>query len=150
MFRLLSWWKRKRFQYLEQIDTHEEAVVEQPTVDFEQPRMKFDPEEKDDRVTTPTKGPVEPLVTPLALYFNSHPTKSQNSYQYAGTLTDADSFQDSLESMDSVMDSHWDPDDQTSQATARVNNVHGDAFLIEHLNFLSVSTEPRVEVLYGN
>jgi hypothetical protein len=51
--------------------------------------------------------------------------------------------------MDSVMDSYWDPDDQTSQITERVNNVQGDVFLIEHLNFLSVSTQPQdVEVMY--
>ena len=90
-----------------------------------------------------------PLETPLALYFNAQPPRPRNSYPFQRSKT-SDSFQDSIESMDSVMDSHWDPDDdETSQAPER--QINGEAYLLEHLNFLSVSTQPQeVELMHGN
>ena len=72
------------------------------------------------------------------------------SYQLGRNRT-TDSFQDSIESMDSLVESYWDPEDETSQATAIASNAlhYGDGFLLEHLNFLSVQTQPReVEAVY--
>ena len=126
LFRLLLWWKRNRFQYLTQADTHEEPLKQQSTMqasnettDLEDPRSK------------PSK-PTESLGTPLSVYFNEQSSNHQKSYSFTRTPT-VESFQDALEDMDSVMNSHWDPDDETSQITERINNVHGDVFLLEHL-----------------
>jgi len=65
-----------------------------------------------------------------------------------GTL---ESIPASLESMDSLAESHWDPDDDASNATPLVKNTHtpNDAFFIEHVKFLQVQTQPRkVEQVY--
>jgi len=53
--------------------------------------------------------------------------------------------------MDSLAESHWDPDDDASNATPLVKNTHtpNDAFFIEHVKFLQVQTQPRkVEQVY--
>ena len=138
---LRSWWKRRRFQHLHEAETHGDSEKERDDVDRE-PEMTEETV-KDNNVST------EPLQTPLALYFNAQPPRVRNVYPFQRSKT-ADSFQDSIESMDSVVDSHWDPDDEdTSQATERHRN--GEAYLLQHLNFLAVSTQPQeVELMHGN
>lgn len=63
-----------------------------------------------------------------------------------------ESISGSLESMDSIADSHWDPDDDSSNVTPLVRNIlHpiSDAFFVEHVKFLQVQTQPRkVEQVY--
>lgn len=61
-----------------------------------------------------------------------------------------DSFQASLESIDSLAESYWDPDDENSFMTPVVNNSsHQSAFFDEHVRFLKVQTQPReVEVVW--
>ena len=54
-----------------------------------------------------------------------------------------DSFQGSLESMDSLVESYWDPDDDMSHTTAVVSNPFRPLdFFSEHLSFLT-KTQPR-------
>jgi hypothetical protein len=126
LFRLLLWWKRNRFQYLTQADTHEEPLKQESTA--EAVNERHDLEEPRSKPSTPT----ESLGTPLSVYFNEPSSNQQKSYPFGRTPT-VESFQDALEDMDSVIDSHWDFNDETSQITERVNNVHGDVFLLEHL-----------------
>jgi hypothetical protein len=60
------------------------------------------------------------------------------------------SFQSSIESIDSLLESCWDPEDDSSQCTEVVSNsrVQPD-FFIEHLDFLSIQTQPRqVQLVY--
>lgn len=91
----------------------------------------------------------EPHAAPFARYFNAQPPRSRDSYPFQRSKT-ADSFQDSIESMDSVMDSHWDPDNEENSQTDQVHEVHEDAYFLEHLNFLSISTQPQeVELMHG-
>jgi hypothetical protein len=142
---LRSWWRRRRFQHLveaESRDSHDECQKARLDIEIESEMLA---ETSDDRKVSP-----KPLVTPLALYFNAQPPKPHRSYPFQRSKT-FDSFQDSIESMDSVMDSHWDPDDEeNSHANERHRNP-GDAYLLEHLNFLSVSTLPQeVELVHGS
>ena len=62
-----------------------------------------------------------------------------------------ESVSGSLESMDSIAESYWDPDDEASNLTPLVRNTHNhtDIFFVEHVNFLKVQTQPRrVEQVY--
>ena len=61
-----------------------------------------------------------------------------------------DSFQGSLESIDSLIESYWDPEDDASLATpVATNTVQSVDFLEEHVDFLKVQTQPRsVEVVW--
>lgn len=63
----------------------------------------------------------------------------------------ADSLSGSLESMDSLVSSQRDPDDDSSTMTPLVTNIHptNDAFFAEHVRFLQIQTQPRkVEEVY--
>jgi hypothetical protein len=61
-----------------------------------------------------------------------------------------DSFQGSLESIDSLIESYWDPDDVESTITPITGNVaHPVDFFTEHVHFLRIQTQPRqVEVVW--
>ena len=79
------------------------------------------------------------------------PTKS---YDFVRSRT-ADSFQGSLESMDSLVESYWDPDDDEcteSQVTPiATNRIHTLDFLNEHVEFMTDKTQARqVEVVWGS
>jgi hypothetical protein len=61
-----------------------------------------------------------------------------------------DSFQGSLESIDSLSESCWDPEDDASLATPIVTNVARPIDFYEHVDFLRVQTQPRkVEVVWA-
>jgi hypothetical protein len=62
-----------------------------------------------------------------------------------------ESFQGSLESMDSLAESYWDPDDDASHMTpAAANLARSSEFFFEHVRFLRVQTQPRqVEVVWS-
>ena len=65
----------------------------------------------------------------------------------------ADSHSGSLESMDSLLSSQWDPEDDASTMTPLVTNIDppSDAFFVEHVRFLQIQTQPRkVEEVYHN
>ena len=61
-----------------------------------------------------------------------------------------DSFQGSLESIDSLIESYWDPEEDVSLSTPlATNTVRSMDFLEEHVDFLKVQTQPRsVEVVW--
>lgn len=57
-----------------------------------------------------------------------------------------DSFQGSLESMDSLDESYWDPGDDASQTPQHVDDSE---LFEEHVRFLKVQTKPtKIEVVY--
>ena len=137
---LRKWFKRRRFQYLEEVTTQDD-------LDKEQLVASEDESDGSSNQGSAENSTEKPMVTPLALYFNAHSPQPQSAYPLQKSRT-ADSFQGSIESMDSVVDSHWDPDDISSLKTEKHKN---DAFLMEHLSFLSVSTQPQeVELMYDN
>jgi len=61
-----------------------------------------------------------------------------------------DSFQGSLESIDSLVESYWDPEEDASLATPVATNIIQSLdFLEEHVDFLTVQTQPRsVELVW--
>ena len=131
-FTLLSWWKRRRFQYLVHVDTHEERSMKDSRGGIKT-RTEFG--------AATEKAFIPPLE--LALYLDTQ--KSDGiSESFASTPT-INSFQGSIESMDSIIDSCCiRSEDETSQTVG-----FDDAFLMEHLKFLSQSTQPQeVELVY--
>jgi hypothetical protein len=132
-FKIRSWWKRRRFQYLVHVDTRDEQSTKERKGEIE----------IGDSTTEEVFDP------PIELYFNEQKSTENNTFSFVSS-TPTDSFQDSIESMDSVVDSHYlHPEDECSQPVAFATNVHLDPFLMAHLNFLSQSTQPQeVELVY--
>lgn len=133
---LVSWWKGRKFYFAQQEDldgeeettrSEEKGVLREGTERGQQPSL------------------------PQTTYFNPPMKQQQLRHPLTRSLT-VDSFQDSIESMDSVTESYWDPEDETSQTTAPASNTgYQTDFLVEHLGFLSAQTQPReVEVVYRN
>jgi hypothetical protein len=138
---LLMCWKRRRFQYLEEDETREDPIIED----------RLEPEVEPSSNPIVERSSNGPLDTPLAPCCSAQ--SSGNEKMHPVQLTSSlDSFQESIESMDSLSGSDYNQDDNsTSQATARVSNCHGETYLMEHLHFLSVSTQPQeVELMYDN
>lgn len=132
---LVSWWKGRRFYFAQQEDL--DAEGEESTRD----------DEKDGLSQEPESG--RELRLPQTTYFHPPVKQQQLRYPMTRSLT-VDSFQDSIESMDSVAESNWDPEDETSQSTTPASNTgYKTDFLVEHLGFLSAQTQPReVEIVY--
>jgi hypothetical protein len=130
---LLACWKRRKF-YMVQDDTLDDESVP-----------------SDEKQPEPEPSPVK-LKHPSEAYFKTQKASLLLAYNLRKSLS-TDSFQDSIESMDSLVESYWDPGDDTSQATAIVSNTgQGNRrpdFLTEHMDFLSSQTQPReVEQVY--
>ena len=122
MFTLRTWWRRRRFQYLAHTDSAE----------FEQSLMKeCRAETKID--TALCSAPTEEessFIPQLSFYL-----ESQNSPLFPSAHF-PDPFQDSVESMDSIVDCR-EPIEST------------EFFLMEHLDFLNQSTQAQeVELVY--
>jgi hypothetical protein len=134
---LISWWKRRKFYFVQDDTVDEESMLSE--------RKPI----RQETAHTPL------LNLPKATYFNQGLTRAPQQPMCPRTRNfTVDSFQDSVESMDSLVESYWDPEDDTSQATAVASNTgqgdHQTDFLLEHLNFLSVQTQPReVELVYN-
>jgi len=117
---LRTWWKRRRFQYLVHVNVTEERVVEECRVGT------------DIRNECGTKYP-ESFILPLAPHLEDKISIGVNS------------FHDSIESMDSIVDSHH----TYSEEEVSESGEFVDEFLMEHLNFLSHSTQlQEVELVY--
>ena len=132
-FRIRSWWKRRRFQYVVHVDTQDEQSTKKRRGEIE----------IGDSTTEEVFDP------PIEHYFNEQQPTGNNTYSFMSS-TPTDSFQDSIESMDSVVDYHYHPpEDECSQPIAFATNVHLDPFLIAHINFLSQSTPlQEVDLVY--
>jgi hypothetical protein len=132
---IVSWWKRRSF-YVAQADTLDEESLHGANSNgrlLEQTASSL--------VGNPQKKP----------YFPDRRAARHPPYPFVRNRT-VDSFQGSLESIDSLAESYWDPEDDTSQATAVASNrISPMDFFVEHLGFLSLQTQPRqVEIVYNS
>mmetsp|Transcript_46695 Transcript_46695/g.113789 ORF Transcript_46695/g.113789 Transcript_46695/m.113789 type:complete len:153 (+) Transcript_46695:418-876(+) len=128
-FFLLSCWRfqKRRFQYLEEVNTHEEP-------------SKNDNDGLDDgtRSELNDTASTHHVFSQQTQYFNVQEQVIRRSFQE----------ENSIHSMDSL-DSTCEIDDETSQVTQRIRNIHKDHLLMAHLNFLTESTQPQeVDLMY--
>lgn len=128
---LVSWWKGRKFYFAQQEDLEDDEKTA-----------------RKDKNGIPQEQPSQANLQ-RSTNLNGTPVQQQLRYPFTRSLT-VDSFQDSIESMDSVAESYWDPEDETSQTTTPASNTgYQPDFLVEHLGFLSAQTQPReVEVVY--
>mmetsp|Transcript_18284 Transcript_18284/g.37460 ORF Transcript_18284/g.37460 Transcript_18284/m.37460 type:complete len:149 (-) Transcript_18284:224-670(-) len=130
-FTFRKWWKRRRFQYLIHVNTSEESR----TNDFI------------DGTTTGTGFGAEAakavILPPTLCVETKFSSKISGPFVRTPTMN---SLQDSIESMDSITESRCTLcDDEISEPLEL-----GSEFLMEHLNFLSQSTQPQeVELVYN-
>ena len=105
----------------------------------------------------PINNSAPSLVTPPTIHSTPTPAitaasillASGRQLRFARSRT-KDSFQGSLESIDSLIESCWDPEDDASLATPIVTNVARPIDFYEHVDFLRVQTQPRkVEVVWA-
>jgi len=91
-----------------------------------------------------------PLPPPVSPSPSPSPTPPSSLKLYRnGTI---DSLSGSLESLDSLVESQWDPEDDASNITPLVKNTQKstDVFFAEHVQFLQIQTQPRkVEEVYN-
>ena len=128
---IVAWWKGRSFYFAQQEECDGEGTDRSEIIGLEETAKRSVP-------SVPQGGRVPPQLKRQHL---RHPkTRS---------LT-VNSFQDSIESMDSLAESHWEPEEDKSQSTTTISNtVNQTDFLDEHLGFLSAQTQPReVEVVY--
>jgi hypothetical protein len=93
----------------------------------------------------------KPKISPMRLSQPPPPLSSPPAVRKSIRNGAADSISGSLESMDSLVSSQWDPEDDASTITPLVTNTHptDDAFFVEHVRFLQIQTQPRkVEEVY--
>ena len=117
---LRTWWKRRRFQYLVHVNIPEERIVEECKV-----RTEISSE-------FGIRDP-ESFIAPLSLNLEDKISIGVNS------------FQDSIETLDSIIDTHY----TYSKEVVSDSGEFVDGFLMEHLNFLSQSTQlQEVQLMY--
>lgn len=149
--RIANWWKRRNF-YIVQDGSQEESqngvdvTMEESFDGGQAPGV----EEQDwdmtvENVMVTIKAPLAPSYVAAMRTTGAPPGASP----FTRNRT-KDSFQGSLESIDSLAESHWDPEDDSSQVTPIANNVAQPYdFFSEHVDFLRVQTQPRkVEVVW--
>lgn len=94
----------------------------------------------------------KPKIMPLLSPEHVAPPFAHMSPAVMKTVRTTDSHSGSLESMDSLVSSQWDPEDDASTMTPLVTNIMNptnDTFFVEHVRFLQIQTQPRkVEEVY--
>ena len=176
---ILNWWNRKRgFYHIHENNSHDgdRSIANKSTLTSED---KGSPEElENEALVTPFYTPTQPVaVSPPSSPVAENSTVStedeliegsgdslllpipaqnyhtpQRAYPLTRIRTADDSFMGSLESMDSLIESYWDPDDDESQVTPIVTNaLQTQAFLNEHVRFLREKTQLRsVRVVWNS
>jgi hypothetical protein len=150
--RIANWWKRRNF-YIVQDGSQDESQNGVVDVTMEE---SFDGEPshcQDQDWDMTIEDTLATVQTPLAPSYVSA-MRAIGAPPGASPFTrnrTKDSFQGSLESIDSLAESHWDPEDDSSQVTPVANNVAQPSdFFSEHVDFLRVQTQPRkVEVVWN-
>ena len=133
---IISWWRRRSFFYMIPDETMDEESLQ---------------DEGGEGFPLLNRDRTAPIVTPQSTRsLSGLAVASYQPYPFERNCT-KDSFQGSLESMDSLVESYWDPEDETSQATAMISNAfQSKDFFVEHVGFLSVQAQPReVELIYN-
>lgn len=122
-------WTKKPFQYIEQVNSHEEAPKD---VD----------EKETQSVLNETVLTDDAALPPHTLYFNVQESTTRQSFHE----------EDSIESMDSLVDSTTCEveDEEISQVTTKISNILAqEQTLMAHIQFLSESTQPQeVDLMY--
>ena len=120
-FSLRTWWRRRKFQYLVHIDVPEERTMSN-SGERSQIAHEFG------------TSALEAFNAPIARHPEDEISIGINSYY------------DSIESMDSIGDSYYIHSEEDHSKSVE----YVDEFLMEHLNFLSQSTQPQdVELVYN-
>jgi hypothetical protein len=153
--RIANWWKRQHF-YIVQDDEESQNGVDdtmEESFDGEQAPEAKEPSHCQDQDWDMTEeDAVATIQTPLAPSYVAvmRPTGALPSASPFTRNRTKDSFQGSLESIDSLAESYWDPEDDSSEVTPIANNVAQPIdFFSEHVDFLRVQTQPRkVEVVW--
>lgn len=133
---LILWWKRRKFYMVQNEDLPED--------DDMSGRI-----ENKDSEEEPEQAP-EPRL-PQETFFNYSITQQKQRNHTFRRSNSLNSCQKSIESMDSLLESCWDPEDENSQGTPLASNTgHNQPdYLVEHIGFLSSQTQPReVEVFF--
>ena len=100
---------------------------------------------------SPPRVPQQSITLPSPS--SRHPVSRPSSPKLFQRNGAVESASESLESIDSLVSSHWDAEDDGSALTPLATNVlqPNDAFFVEHVRFLQVQTQPRkVEEVYHN
>jgi hypothetical protein len=142
-----NWWKRRHQGYIRQDDTQEESVMTE-VYSYHPPGFQRSMEEEslasesqcydqNSPMLPPPRPDEESVVSEAATYFPPPnamplPSRSPRSSRY---WNDASSFQSSLESVDSLVESCWDPDD-VSLVTSMPIELADSAVIKEHIQFL--------------
>ena len=155
----MGWWQRRRYHavFAEEMKQQQEEAIHRN-------RNVVSNTEPQDDDTLIISNQEEPCVSER-LIFSSRIMLPRSSLP-ARRIHTGNSF-DSIESLDSLVDSYWDAEDTESQSTVLVTNKNKkkdgsklvpeeqsyrrvDAFQ-QHLSFLTTNVQPReVEVVYHN
>ena len=129
-FNLRTWWKSRRFQYLIHVNAPEESVAKEC-------RRRTDKDSEYGSAATSDTN------RPLAHYLETNNTTEISELLLKSPAVN--SFHDSIDSLDSVVNSQCTDSEENIPETA--GSV--DKFLMEHLDFLSQSTSAQeVELVY--
>lgn len=155
---LSSWWKRKQQGYIRQDDTQEESVITEVHSYYPPPAFSTSTsseesmvQEEEESVSVMTKSiyyansPILPprqdedsLVSERTYIPPTHdmiPPSRIISKTRTSRRGDS-SFQSSLESVDSLVESYWDPSDDQSQLSLVPIEMNPSAVIQEHMAFL--------------
>lgn len=151
-----SWWKRRQQGYIRQDDTAEESVVTEVHSYYPPPTFSSSLEEAVEEVE-------EPSVATKSMYYENTPmlpprpdddslvseityipppdtvippSSVSKARQYTYRWNEVSSFQSSLESLDSLVESYWDPSDDQSQLSLVPIEMNPSAVIEEHMAFL--------------
>jgi hypothetical protein len=152
---IANWWKRRHFYVVQDEEESQNGVdvTMEESFDGEQaPEAKEPGHYQDQDWDMTVEDATATIQTPLAPSYVAA-MRAIGAPPGASPFTrnrTKDSFQGSLESIDSLAESHWDPEDDSSQVTPIANNVAQPIdFFSEHVDFLRVQTQPRkVEVVW--
>jgi hypothetical protein len=151
--RIGNWWKRRSF-YIVHDGSQEELLIHGNDVDITiEESFDIDEESRYKDSDMSTGDALMPTYTPMEMgpsYISAMQVVLPPTAGPFQRNRSKNSFQGSLESIDSLAESHWDPEDDTSQETPIVNNTAQPLdFFSEHVGFLRVQTQPRnVEVVW--
>lgn len=158
MSRLNGWWKKKSFYVVQADSSGEDArdrTMMEDSGDDDSSTGGFD--------TQSTTNEVIDRVAPLIDVPRSTVHRETRTYKQKAVNRDPpvrqtsrlarnstrDSLQGSLESLDSLAESCWDPDDDSQVTPVAGNVVQQEDFFSEHVHFLRVQTQPRqVEIVW--
>lgn len=139
-----GWWKRHQRGYIRQDNTQEESVMTE-VYSYYPPVFRYDIVEEESLASMsqyyenspmlPPRPDEESLESMAVTYVPPPGVMPFRSTWSQGYWNDASSFQSSLESVDSLVESYWDPDD-ASEVALMPDAMEDFAVIGEHIQFL--------------